>query len=102
MEAMDHSRITHGSLARHSPPLTMQPRSDSPIWVQGLRAQLRTTVGPAFRLGEQRGKAKLDVRYADSTRGTAVLLHTLIEEVARGVDPWGCPGFVDRSIGVTP
>ena len=51
----------------------MQPRSESPIWVQGLRAQLRTTVGPAFRVGEQRGKAKLDVRYVDGTRGTAAL-----------------------------
>ena len=51
----------------------MPRRSDSPIWVQGLRAQLRSTVGPAYRLVEQRGKAKLDVRYADGSRGTAVL-----------------------------
>lgn len=43
------------------------------MWVQGLRAQLRTTVGPAFRIGEQRGKAKLDVRYSDGSRATAVL-----------------------------
>jgi len=45
----------------------------APVWVQGLRAQLRSTVGPAFRVGEQRGKAKLDVRYSDGSRGTAVL-----------------------------
>lgn len=45
----------------------------TPVWVQGLRAQLRSTVGPAFRIGEQRGKAKLDVRYSDGSRGTAVL-----------------------------
>ena len=51
----------------------MPRRSDSPIWVQGLRAQLRSTVGPAYRLVEQRCKAKLDVRYADGSRGTAVL-----------------------------
>ena len=51
----------------------MTRRSDAPPWVQGLRAQLKSTVGPAYRLGEQSGKAKLDVRYADGTRGTAVL-----------------------------
>jgi integrase len=45
----------------------------APVWVQGLRAQLRSTVGPAFRVGEQRGKAKLDVRFSDGSRGTAVL-----------------------------
>jgi len=50
------------------------PRSvKAPLWVQGLRTQLRSTVGPAFRVGEQRGKAKLDVRYSDGSRGTAVL-----------------------------
>jgi len=48
-------------------------RAIAPVWVQGLRAQLRSTVGPAFRVGEQRGKAKLDVRYSDGSRGTAVL-----------------------------
>ena len=65
--------VTRLSLARHSPRWAMPRRSDSPIWVQGLRAQLRSTVGPAYRLVEQRGKAKLDVRYADGSRGTAVL-----------------------------
>ena len=50
------------------------PRSvKAPLWVQGLRTQLRSTVGPAFRVGEQRGRAKLDVRYSDGSRGTAVL-----------------------------
>jgi integrase len=42
-------------------------------WVQGLRSQLRLSVGPAWRIGEQRGKAKLDVRFDDGTRQTTVL-----------------------------
>ncbi len=51
----------------------MPRRTDAPIWVQGLRTQLRSTVGPAFRIGEQRGRAKLDVRFSDGSRGTTVL-----------------------------
>ena len=51
----------------------MARSATAPLWVQGLRAQLRATVGPAFRIGEQRGKAKLDVRYSDGSRATAVL-----------------------------
>ncbi|MEN9878931.1 MAG: hypothetical protein RLZZ158_1970 [Cyanobacteriota bacterium] len=40
----------------------MARRADTPIWVQGLRTKLRSTLGPAFRIGEQRGRTKLDVR----------------------------------------
>jgi integrase len=63
----------------------MTRRSDAPPWVQGLRAQLKSTVGPAYRLGEQSGKAKLDVRYADGTRGTAVLPFLWVPGQARHI-----------------
>ena len=63
----------------------MPSRADAPIWVQGLRAQLRSTVGPAYRIGEQRGKAKLDVRFADGSRGTAVLPVQWIPAQARAI-----------------
>lgn len=51
----------------------MPARNHAPDWVLGLRNQLRSTVGTAYRLSEQRGKAKLDVRFADGSRSTAVL-----------------------------
>ena len=74
----------------------MPPRASTPIWVQGLRAQLRSTVGSAYRVGEQRGKAKLDVRFADGSRATSVLpvpwlpaqaraIQDLVEQVAQQV-----------------
>jgi len=63
----------------------MASRTDAPIWVQGLRTQLRSTVGPAFRIGEQRGRAKLDVRFADGSRGTAVLPVQWMPAQARGI-----------------
>jgi len=63
----------------------MPRRNDAPIWVQGLRTQLRSTVGPAFRIGEQRGRAKLDVRFADGSRGTAVLPVQWIPAQARAI-----------------
>lgn len=44
-------------------------------WVLGLRSQLRQAVGPAYRVCEQRGKAKLDVRFSDGSRQTVVLPH---------------------------
>jgi hypothetical protein len=47
-------------------------RSVTP-WVQGLRSQLKLSVGPAYRVGEQRGKCKIDVRFEDGSRKTAVL-----------------------------
>ena len=51
----------------------MPSRSHAPDWVLGLRNQLRATVGTAYGVGEQRGQAKLDVRFADGSRATAVL-----------------------------
>ena len=51
----------------------MPARSHAPDWVRGLRNQLRSTVGTAYRVGEQRGKSKLDVRFADGSRSTTVL-----------------------------
>ncbi len=51
----------------------MPSRSHAPDWVLGLRNQLRSTVGTAYRVCEQRGKAKLDVRFADGSRATTVL-----------------------------
>ncbi len=46
----------------------MPQRAHAADWVFGLRNQLRNTVGNAYRIGEQRGKAKLDVRFSDGTR----------------------------------
>ena len=66
--------VTRLSLAPHSP--VTRPAGPCPVDPThqfGYRAQLLSTVGPAYRLVEQRGKAKLDVRYADGSRGTAVL-----------------------------
>jgi hypothetical protein len=71
-------------------------RAEAPFWVQGLRSQLRSSVGSAWRVTEQRGKAKLDVRFADGSRRTAVLpmpwlpvqarsIQEAIEEIARRV-----------------
>ena len=51
----------------------MPSRSHAPDWVLGLRNQLRSTVGPAYRVMEQSGKAKLDVRFADGKRSYATL-----------------------------
>jgi len=63
----------------------MARRADTPIWVQGLRTQLRSTLGPAFRIGEQRGRAKLDVRFIDGSRGTAVLPVQWVPAQARAI-----------------
>ena len=63
----------------------MARRADTPIWVQGLRTKLRSTLGPMFRIGEQRGRAKLDVRFIDGSRGTAVLLVQWVPAQARTI-----------------
>jgi hypothetical protein len=39
----------------------MPPSAEAFSWAQGLRTQLRSGVGPEVRIGEQFGKAKLDV-----------------------------------------
>ena len=38
-----------------------------------LRAQLKLSIGSAYRVGEQRGKTKLDVRFQNGTRQYATL-----------------------------
>lgn len=51
----------------------MPSRNHAPSWVIGLRNQLATTIGPAYRVTEQRGKAKLYVRFSNGSRATSVL-----------------------------
>ncbi len=46
----------------------MRARKENPEWVQGLRSLLRVSVGTAYRISEQRGRAKIDVRMEDGTR----------------------------------
>lgn len=63
-------------------------------WEVGL--QLRYEICFAFWIGEQRGKAKLDVRFSDNTRETKSLgiqwlqasadgIHKAVEAIAQGV-----------------
>ena len=51
----------------------MRARSKNPDWVQALRTLLRSEIGPAWRVMEHRGKAKLDVRLEDGSRSFATL-----------------------------
>ena len=51
----------------------MPARKHAEPWVLALRDTLRLEVGAAYRIGEHRGKAKLDVRFDDGTRKTANL-----------------------------
>ena len=51
----------------------MPSRKHADDWVVALRDQLRLSVGSAYRVGEQRGKTKLDVRFQNRTRGTKTL-----------------------------
>jgi hypothetical protein len=51
----------------------MPSRNHAPSWGIGLRNQLATTIGPAYRVTEQRGKAKLYVRFSNGSRATSVL-----------------------------
>ena len=74
----------------------MPQRAHAADWEVGLRNQLRNTVGSAYRIGEQRGKAKLDVRFSDGTRKTKSLgipwlqasvggIQKAVEAIAEGV-----------------
>jgi integrase len=71
-------------------------RQHAADWVLGLRNQLRNTVGTAYRVGEQRSKAKLDVRFSDGSRkavslgipwnaANAGLIQRKVEDIAKGV-----------------
>ena len=46
----------------------MPSRKHADDWVVALRDQLKLSVGSAYRVGEQRGKTKLDVRFQNGTR----------------------------------
>lgn len=61
-------------IARPIPSRTeMRARTKNPDWVQALRTLLRREIGPAWRVMEQRGKAKLDIRLEDGSRSYATL-----------------------------
>ena len=72
----------------------MQLLAHATDWEVGLL--LRNEIRSAFWIGEQRGKAKLDVRFSDNTRKTKSLgiqclqasadgIHKAVEAVAQGV-----------------
>ena len=46
----------------------MPSRKHADDWVVALRDQLKLSVGSAYRVGEQRGKTKLDVLCQNGTR----------------------------------
>ena len=46
----------------------MPSRKHADDWVLALRNQLKLSVGSAYRVGEQRGKTKLDIRFQNGTR----------------------------------
>ncbi len=41
----------------------MPSRKHADYWILALRNQLKASVGSAYRVGEQRGKTKLDIRF---------------------------------------
>ena len=45
----------------------MPSRKHADDWVLALRNQLKLSVGSAYRVGEQRGKTKLDIRFQNGT-----------------------------------
>lgn len=51
----------------------MPARNHAEPWVLALRDTLKAEVGPAFRLGEHKGRARLDVRFSDGSRKAASL-----------------------------
>ena len=51
----------------------MPTRFKSDPWVIALRDMLKTSVGPAWRVMEQSGKTKIDVRFSDKTRSYATI-----------------------------
>jgi len=72
----------------------MRARTSNPDWVQALRTLLRSEIGSAWCVVEQRGRTKLNVRLDDGTRAYATLpiswdaasaraIQDAVEEVAR-------------------
>ena len=46
----------------------MPSRKHADDWVLALRNQLKASVSSAYRVGEQRGKTKLEIRFQNGTR----------------------------------
>ena len=51
----------------------MPTRFKADPWVIALRDMLKTSIGPAWRVMEQSGKTKIDVRFSDKTRSYATI-----------------------------
>ena len=51
----------------------MPTRYKADPWVIALRDMLKTSIGPAWRVMEQSGKTKIDVRFSDKTRSYATI-----------------------------
>ena len=64
----DHLRTFCRSLCRSADSQAMPSRKHADSWILALRDQLKLSVGSAYRVGEQRGKTKLDVRFQNGTR----------------------------------
>ena len=63
-------------------------KSKSEFWVKGLRQQLKLTpqVGSSYRISQQSGKCKLDVRYKDNSRSYATLPVDWLPSNARKIE----------------
>ena len=51
----------------------MPPRKHADPWVIALRDALRTSLGSAWRVGEQSGKCKIDVRFQNKSRSVGII-----------------------------
>ena len=63
----------------------MPSRKHADDWVLALRNQLKLSVGSAYRVGEQRGKTKLDVRFQNGTRQLKTLDITWVPANSRKI-----------------
>ena len=61
----------------------MPSRKHADGWILALRDQLKISVGSAYRVGEQRGKTKLDVRFQNGTRQLKTLEIALLPANSR-------------------
>jgi integrase len=64
---------------------TPQQAAAVPLWVRGLRANLLGSVGRSWGVIEQRGKAKVFVRFSDGTRRSVVLPYAWVPAQARSI-----------------
>ena len=51
----------------------MPARNHAEPWVLAMRDTLKAEVGPAYRVGDHKGKARLDIRFSDGTRQVGTL-----------------------------